>query len=61
MDKAGIAVAEYWTHLPPKAEFNAKIREIMTQAKERLQRRKGIPKTDVLRDIDYFFELKDDF
>ncbi|MCL2500416.1 MAG: PDDEXK nuclease domain-containing protein [Defluviitaleaceae bacterium] len=60
MDKAGIAVAEYWTHLPPKAEFAVKIREIMEQAKERLQRRKGIPKTDILREIDYFFESKDD-
>jgi len=29
MDKAGITGAEYWTHLPPKVEFEAKIREIM--------------------------------
>jgi hypothetical protein len=26
MDKAGIMVAEYWTTLPPKAEFEQKIR-----------------------------------
>jgi hypothetical protein len=40
MDKAGIAVAEYWTRLPPKAEFEAKIKAIMIEAKERLERRK---------------------
>jgi len=60
MDKAGIAVAEYWTHLPPKAEFATKIREIMAEAKERLERRKNMPKSDILRDIDYFIEPKDD-
>ena len=60
MDKAGIAVAEYWTHLPPKAEFATKIREIMAEAKERLERRKNMPKSDILRDIDYFIESKDD-
>ena len=60
MDKAGIAVAEYWTHLPPKAEFATKIREIMEEAKERLERRKSMSKSDILRDIDYFIEPKDD-
>jgi hypothetical protein len=39
MDKAGIAVAEYWTHLPPKAEFENKIREILSEAQERFDRR----------------------
>jgi hypothetical protein len=28
LDKSGIAVAEYWTAMPPKAEFERKIREI---------------------------------
>jgi predicted nuclease of restriction endonuclease-like (RecB) superfamily len=60
MDKAGIAVAEYWTHLPPKVEFEAKIKEIMIEAKERLERRKSLPSGDVRRDIDYFIEPKGD-
>jgi predicted nuclease of restriction endonuclease-like (RecB) superfamily len=60
MDKAGIAVAEYWTHLPPKAEFEAKIKAIMLEAQERLERRKSLPGGDIQREIDYFIELKDD-
>jgi predicted nuclease of restriction endonuclease-like (RecB) superfamily len=60
MDKAGIAVAEYWTHLPPKAEFERKIREILTEAKERLERRKTLTGGEVIRQIDYFLERKDD-
>jgi len=59
LDKSGIAVSEYWTQLPPKAEFEAKIREIMIEAKERLERRKSIPKSDILKEIDYFIEQKD--
>ena len=60
MDKAGIAVAEYWTHLPPKAEFEAKIKAILFEAKERLERRKSLPNGDIQREIDYFIEPKDD-
>lgn len=60
MDKAGIAVAEYWTQLPPKAEFEAKIKEIMLEAQERLERRKSLPSGEVQREIDYFIEAKDD-
>jgi hypothetical protein len=60
LDKAGIAVAEYWTHLPPKVEFENKIREILTQAKERLERRKLLPSSDVQREIEYFYEPKDE-
>jgi predicted nuclease of restriction endonuclease-like (RecB) superfamily len=60
MDKAGIAVAEYWTHLPPKAEFEAKIKQIMLEAKERLERRKSFPNGEIQRDIDYFIEPKND-
>ena len=39
MHKDGIVVAEYWTALPPKAELEAKIREIYREAQERLARR----------------------
>jgi hypothetical protein len=60
MDKAGIAVAEYWTHLPPKAEFEAKIKAIMVEAKERMERRKSLPGSAIQRKIDYFIEPKDD-
>ncbi|MCL2065723.1 MAG: PDDEXK nuclease domain-containing protein, partial [Candidatus Cloacimonetes bacterium] len=40
MDKDGILVAEYWTTLPPKAEFEQKIQAILTETKERLLQRK---------------------
>lgn len=49
MHKTGIAVAEYWTILPPKAELEAKLGEIVREVQERLARR-GI--TAHLRDID---------
>lgn len=39
MHKDGIVVAEYWTALPPKAELEAKIKEIYREAQERLARR----------------------
>ena len=60
MDKAGIAVAEYWTHLPPKKEFEMKIKAILIEAKERLARRKSLPNRRTQRKIDYFLEQKDD-
>jgi predicted nuclease of restriction endonuclease-like (RecB) superfamily len=60
LDKAGIAVAEYWTELPPKKQFERKIKEIMSEAKERLERRKLFPKNDIQKQIDYFIELKDE-
>jgi predicted nuclease of restriction endonuclease-like (RecB) superfamily len=60
MDKAGIAVSEYWTYLPPKAEFEQKIKEILIEAKERLERRKSLPKSKTQRQIEYFYETKDD-
>lgn len=60
LDKAGIAVAEYWTELPPKKQFERKIKEIMREAKERLQRRKLFPKSDVQKQIDFFFEPNDE-
>lgn len=40
MHKDGIAVAEYWTALPPKVELQAKLAEIVRDAQERLARRK---------------------
>jgi len=60
MDQAGIAVSEYWTHLPPKAEFEQKIKEILIEAKERLERRKSFPKSKTQRQLDYFYDPKDD-
>ena len=40
MDRDGIVVAEYWTTLPPKVEFEQKIHSILLETKERLERRK---------------------
>jgi len=59
MDKAGIAVAEYWTHLPPKNEFEAKIKTILLEAQERLERRKLLSGGKIQKQIDYFYETKD--
>ena len=39
MDKDGIMVAEYWTTLPPKAEFEQKIHTLLAETRERLARR----------------------
>ncbi|MCL2090090.1 MAG: PDDEXK nuclease domain-containing protein [Micrococcales bacterium] len=39
MHKDGIAVAEYWTDLPPKKELEERIQLILRQTKERLARR----------------------
>ncbi|MCL1941598.1 MAG: hypothetical protein FWG09_06610, partial [Synergistaceae bacterium] len=33
-------VAEYWTALPPKKEFEAKIHALLLEERERLERRK---------------------
>ena len=60
MDKAGIAVAEYWTNLPPKALLEEKIRTILHEAKECLARRKSLTGGNVQRQVDYFLEPKDD-
>jgi hypothetical protein len=59
MDKAGIGVAEYWTDLPPKEEFERKLRDIMNEARERLERRGSFPNGDGRKNIDYFFESED--
>ena len=60
MDRAGIAVAEYWTHLPPKDEFETKIKAILIEAQERLARRKSLPNGVTQKQIEYFYESKDD-
>jgi predicted nuclease of restriction endonuclease-like (RecB) superfamily len=39
LDRDGIMVAEYWTTLPPKAEFEQKIHAILGETRERLARR----------------------
>jgi len=39
LHKDGIVVAEYWTLLPSKAELEAKLRQIVRDAQERLARR----------------------
>ena len=39
MDKDGIMVAEYWTTLPPKKEFEQKIQTILAETRERLEQR----------------------
>ena len=38
MHKDGIMVAEYWTDLPPKKQFEEKIHLLLTEAKERFER-----------------------
>jgi hypothetical protein len=40
LDKDGIMVAQYWTTLPPKAEFEQRIHTILVEARERMTRRK---------------------
>ncbi|MDR2924177.1 MAG: PDDEXK nuclease domain-containing protein [Treponema sp.] len=59
LDKSGIAVAEYWTNLPPRAEFERKINEIVIEARERLERRKSLPGSKAQKQIDYFYDSKD--
>jgi len=60
MDKAGIAVAEYWTTLPPRDVFEEKIRSMLAEAQERLERRKQLPPGDSPKEIEYFYEPKGD-
>ncbi|MDR0306831.1 MAG: PDDEXK nuclease domain-containing protein [Chitinispirillales bacterium] len=60
LDKDGIAVAQYWTELPPKKVFEKKISEILNETRERLERRKFLGTGVVHKKIDYFYESKDD-
>jgi predicted nuclease of restriction endonuclease-like (RecB) superfamily len=39
LDRDGIIVAEYWTALPPKKEFEQKIQTILAETRERLAQR----------------------
>ena len=52
-------VAEHWTELPPKAVFEQKIKEIMEEAQERLERRKSLSATGQ-KQIDYFLDAKEE-
>lgn len=38
MHKDGIMVAEYWTAMPPKADLEAKLHQLLIEAKERIER-----------------------
>jgi hypothetical protein len=60
MDKSGIAVAEYWTSLPPKKLLEERISAILNEAQERLVRRKSFPIGENQKIKDYFYEPKDD-
>ncbi|MCL2250234.1 MAG: PDDEXK nuclease domain-containing protein [Oscillospiraceae bacterium] len=40
LDRDGILVAEYWTALPPKEEFEQKIKTILSETRERMEQRK---------------------
>jgi len=60
LEKSGIAVAEYWTKLPPKEQFESKIREIMIEAKERIERKKMLGTSTVEKQINYFLEESSD-
>jgi predicted nuclease of restriction endonuclease-like (RecB) superfamily len=40
MHKDGIMVAEYWTDLPPKKQFEEKIHLLLAEARERIERKK---------------------
>jgi hypothetical protein len=59
LDKSGIAVAEYWTNLPPKALLEEKIRAILSEAQERLSRRRSLSISNDKKLVDYFYEAKD--
>ncbi|MDR0751764.1 MAG: PDDEXK nuclease domain-containing protein [Christensenellaceae bacterium] len=60
LDKMGIAVAEYWTVLPSKTEFERKIGEIYSEAQERLLRRRTLPSNNCKKQIDYYLESSGD-
>ena len=54
LDKSGIAVMEYWTELPPKSEFQKRIKAIATEAREVFARQKNIAAPTVRRRIEPF-------
>jgi len=46
LDRDGIHVAEYWTTLPPKAEFEQKIQTILAETRERMYQRNFLTKAE---------------
>jgi len=60
LDKSGIAVSEFWTVVPPKKEFEERIQQITSEAKERLERRKLLGTSTVPRIAAPSVDLKDD-
>ncbi|MCL2812615.1 MAG: hypothetical protein FWD25_12105, partial [Clostridia bacterium] len=60
LDKSGIAVSEYWTNLPPKAILEEKIQALLSEAQERLNRRRSLPQSSNKKATDYFYETKDE-
>jgi len=60
LDKSGIAVAEYWTDLPPKSLLEEKINAILSETQERIARRRFFSNGENKKQINYFFDLKDD-
>jgi hypothetical protein len=59
-DKEVMAVAEYWTDLSPKTEFEHKIKKILEQVSERLNCRRLLTSSDIKQEIEFFYESKDD-
>jgi hypothetical protein len=62
LDKAGIVVAEYWTAMPPKAEFDKENSGNSCSCKRAFRAAQKLlgDNTNVERQIDYFLEPKDD-
>jgi predicted nuclease of restriction endonuclease-like (RecB) superfamily len=56
LDKVGISVAEFWTKLPQKQEFEAKIHKLLAEAQERIERRKQLGSSAIKKQIEYFVE-----
>jgi len=52
LDRNGILVAEYWTALPPKAEFEQKIQTILAETRERMAQRNLLIAKDMDTDGD---------
>ena len=50
MDKDGIMVAEYWTTLPPKVEFEQKIQTILAETRERMAQRNLLTGDDTIEE-----------
>jgi hypothetical protein len=42
LDRDGVLATEYWTALPPKAEFEQKIQAILAETRERMTQRASL-------------------